>query len=208
MKTILALILVTALSGCHQWEYPAGHSLFDQTEVTTTKYRDDGKPDTVTTNRATHTEMQNDADPKGPLAGTQGPSGVTLNTGGSWGIDQVLKQLDIVVVLGCILILAGVVSFIARFWFPIVPITASVYMVIAGVGMLFLPKLIDGTPIWLIIGIIVTGAVLWAVGAFSNFGKEKAKKKAVVKAAATGKIPPDVIPAPDDSLGLPAGGAK
>lgn len=64
----------------------------------------------------------------------------------------------------------GVLSIVVRFWLPIIPISASITAIVAGIALLWLPDLFKQHS-WLMIGAVALVGVLYAVGGIDNIVK-------------------------------------
>jgi hypothetical protein len=75
--------------------------------------------------------------------------------------------------VGIALILAGIGSVVARAWFPIIPLQASLLSIVAGVAFLMLPNLLDN-PLFMW-GSLATLVALGAVGLMDNRHKLRSR---------------------------------
>jgi len=91
-----------------------------------------------------------------------------LSSGTGHKIDMALAGVTHMATwIGAILIFIGVGSFVARWWIPVIPMTASLLVIGAGVGALFMPVVIDR--FWWAIPLCACALILlWVHGFLDN----------------------------------------
>lgn len=149
---ILSLWLLLASVGCSVFgpQPEPGWIEYNLTE------QDEAVTRTVTV-RAT-----NDGNPAGGTRLKLSPDGaVEGSTGSTHGVDQALEQLSFMPWVGVGLIVFGGLSIVARAWFPIIPISASIVCVAGGAALVWMPVFIDRITGWGLVALIVGGVVVF-----------------------------------------------
>jgi hypothetical protein len=99
------------------------------------------------------------------------PEGMRASTGARQGVDQALAGLTRSTAwLAALLVVAGVVSLVARFWLPFIPVNASVMLLASAAALYAFPILVDRYLPYVALGLAAV-AGLWLWGWFDNRNK-------------------------------------
>lgn len=110
----------------------------------------------IKTTETVHTQQPSNAVAPATLSLRRGDSIVEVATGFMDRVDQLIKQLDWVIYLGCFLVIAGVVSFGFSLKFPVVSQAASFFAIGVGMVCFFLPSIIREYGWVLVVLVVIT----------------------------------------------------